>query len=134
MKGLAHNDWNSTEVFFRGSGDIIGASKIDEEILIEIQKEEERALEIAREQASMIAEDAMESDQDNSGDLDQSELADAMEGVLGDAIPQKLPEEIIDVHDLDNSGTLDQNEVEKAILQSNEPKEWRFDQYEENDE
>ncbi|MAP58597.1 MAG: hypothetical protein CL977_05845, partial [Euryarchaeota archaeon] len=87
-----------------------------------------------REQASMIAEDAMESDQDNSGDLDQSELADAMEGVLGDAIPQKLPEEIIDVHDLDNSGTLDRNEVEKAILQSNEPKEWRFDQYEENDE
>ena len=48
----------------------------------------------------MIAEDAMESDQDNSGDPDQSELADAMEGVLGDAIPQKLPEEIIDVHDL----------------------------------
>ena len=45
-----------------------------------------------------------------------------MEGMLGDAIPQKLPEEIIDIHDLDNSGTLDQNEVENAILQSNEPK------------
>ena len=89
LKGLAHNDWNNTEVFFRGAGDFIGASKIDEEILIEIQKEEERALEVAKEQASMIAEDAMESDLDSSGDLDQTELADAMEGMLGDAIPQK---------------------------------------------
>ena len=26
------------------------------------------------------------------------------------------------------------NEVENAILQSNEPKEWKFDQYEESDE
>ena len=91
-------------------------------------------MEVAKEQASMIAEDAMESDLDSSGDLDQTELADAMEGMLGDAIPQKLPEEIIDIHDLDNSGTLDQNEVENAILQSNEPKEWKFDQYEESDE
>ena len=133
MKGLAHNDWNNTEVFFRGSGDIIGASKIDEEILIEIQKEEERALEIAVEQASMIAEDAMESDNDGSGDLDQMELADAMQGVLGNVMPQKIPEHAIDTHDLDNSGTLDQYEVENAILQSNEPKEWKFDQFEESD-
>ena len=81
-----------------------------------------------------IAEDAMESDQDNSGDLDQRELEDAMEGVLGDAIPQKLPEEVMDTHDLDNSGTLDQNEVETAILESTEPKEWKFDQYEESGE
>ena len=82
----------------------------------------------------MIAEDDMESDQDNSGDLDQTELSDAMEGVLGDSIPQKSPEEVIDIHDLDNSGTLDQNEVETAILESTEPKEWKFDQYEESGE
>ena len=134
LKGLAHNDWNSTEVFFRGSGDIIGASKIDEEILIEIQKEEERALEVAVQQASMIAEDAMESDNDSSGDLDQIELADAMEGVLGEVIPQGTPQDVIDVHDLDESGTLDYDEVENAILQSSKPKEWKFDQFEESGE
>ena len=62
-----HNDWNNTEVFFRGTGDIIGASKIDEDILLEIQKEEERAVEEATQQASLVAEDAMDSDVDDSG-------------------------------------------------------------------
>ena len=82
----------------------------------------------------MIAEDAMESDNDSSGDLDRIELADAMEGVLGEVIPQGTPQDVIDVHDLDESGTLDYDEVENAILQSSKPKEWKFDQFEESGE
>ncbi len=134
VKGLTNSDWNSTEVFFRGKGDIIGASKIDEEILIEIQKEEERILEAAAEQSTMIVEDAMESDLDNSGDLDPQELGNAMQGILGDALHHQSPQDIVAKHDQDNSGTLDENEIENAILESNEPKQWRFDEYEGDDE
>lgn len=123
LKGLDHNEWNSTEVFFRGSGDIIGASKIDEEILAEIQKEEERVLEDAKEQASLIAEDAMTSDLDNSGDLDSTELSNAMSGVLGDALSEKDPENIIKTHDQDDSGTLDHDEIKKAVMDSGESRQ-----------
>ena len=123
LKGLDHNQWNSTEVFFRGSGDIIGASKIDEEILAEIQKEEERALEDAKEQASLIAEDAMTSDLDNSGDLDSTELSNAMSGVLGDALSEKDPENIIKKHDQDDSGTLDHDEIERAVMDTSESRQ-----------
>ncbi len=129
IKGLAHNDWNNTEVFFRGSLDIIGASKIDEEILIEIQKEEERNLQFAAEQAKLIAEDAMESDEDKSGDLTELELENAMEGVLGDTFSQELPEEMIEKHDLDGSGTLDQTEIENAVLNSNDFRETTLDEW-----
>ena len=123
LKGLDHNEWNSTEVFFRGSGDIIGASKIDEEILAEIQKEEERVLEDAKEQATLIAEDAMTSDLDNSGDLDSTELSNAMSGVLGDALSEKDPENIIKTHDQDDSGTLDHDEIKKAVMDSGESRQ-----------
>ena len=53
----------------------------------------------------------------------------------------ELPLEVEDLEDevegLDfrmNKINEELNEVENAILQSNEPKEWKFDQYEESDE
>ena len=109
--------------------DIIGASKIDEEILIEIQKEEERNMQFAAEQAKLVAEDAMESDEDKSGDLTELELENAMEGVLGDTFSQELPEEMIEKHDLDGSGTLDQTEIENAVLNSNDFRETTLDEW-----
>jgi len=124
LRGLEHNDWNNTEVFFRGAGDIIGASKIDEDILLEIQKEEERAREEATELAVLVAEDAMESDTDGSGDLDEGEVADAMEGVLGEALPEHQgADQIIEIHDQDGSGTLDQNEIQQAVIDSAESRQ-----------
>ncbi|HJM66146.1 MAG TPA: DNA topoisomerase VI subunit B [Candidatus Thalassarchaeaceae archaeon] len=124
LKGLEHNDWNNTEVFFRGAGDIIGASKIDEDILLEIQKEEERAVEEATQQASLVAEDAMDSDVDDSGDLDAGEVADAMEGILGEVLPEnQSPEEVIETHDQDGSGTLDQDEIKQAVVESVESRQ-----------
>ena len=40
LSGLSKGDWTDTDVFFRGNGDIIGATKIDEKLLDEIRKTE----------------------------------------------------------------------------------------------
>ena len=43
LSGLERGDWTETDVFFRGSQDVIGASKMDEKFLEEIRRQE-RAL------------------------------------------------------------------------------------------
>ena len=40
VEGLTKGDWNETDIFFRGNGDIIGANKIDEKLLGEMRKVE----------------------------------------------------------------------------------------------
>ena len=39
--GLSKGDWTEVDIFFRGAGDIIGATKLDEAILAEMLREEE---------------------------------------------------------------------------------------------
>ncbi len=46
LVGLEKGDWNETEIFYRGAGNVIGASVLDEKILAEIRKQEERGHEI----------------------------------------------------------------------------------------
>ncbi|MDP6870138.1 MAG: DNA topoisomerase VI subunit B [Candidatus Poseidoniaceae archaeon] len=41
LSGLEKGDWTETEVFFRGSQDVIGATKLDEKMLDEIRRQEE---------------------------------------------------------------------------------------------
>jgi hypothetical protein len=41
LTGLEKGDWGETEIFYRGAGDIIGASKLDEKMLEEIRRQEE---------------------------------------------------------------------------------------------
>ena len=41
LSKLEKGDWTETEVFFRGSQDVIGATKLDEKMLVEIRKQEE---------------------------------------------------------------------------------------------
>lgn len=41
LTGLEKGDWTDTEIFYRGSGDIVGASKLDEKMLEEIRRQEE---------------------------------------------------------------------------------------------
>ena len=41
LNGLERGDWTDTDVFFRGSQDIIGATKMDEKLLDEIRRREE---------------------------------------------------------------------------------------------
>ena len=43
LSGLEKGDWTETDLFFRGSQDVIGASKMDEKFLEEIRRQE-RAL------------------------------------------------------------------------------------------
>jgi DNA topoisomerase-6 subunit B len=43
LSGLERGDWTETDIFFRGSQDVIGASKMDEKFLEEIRRQE-RAL------------------------------------------------------------------------------------------
>ena len=49
VSGLGKGDWVDTEVFFRGNGDIIGATKIDEKLLDEMRNKD--ALDAAVEEA-----------------------------------------------------------------------------------
>ena len=44
VEGLTKGDWNETDIFFRGNGDIIGANKIDEKLLSEMRKVEALAV------------------------------------------------------------------------------------------
>ena len=44
VEGLTKGDWNETDIFFRGNGDIIGANKIDEKLLDEMRKVEALAV------------------------------------------------------------------------------------------
>ena len=44
VEGLTKGDWNETDIFFRGNGDIIGANKIDENLLDEMRKVEALAV------------------------------------------------------------------------------------------
>ena len=46
VSGLSKGDWSELEIFFRGAGDIIGATKLDEEILAEMLREEEASVEV----------------------------------------------------------------------------------------
>jgi hypothetical protein len=43
--GLSKGDWTEIDIFFRGAGDIIGATKIDEAILAEMLREEDVGIE-----------------------------------------------------------------------------------------
>ena len=40
LSGLGRGDWGDTDIFFRGNGDIIGATKIDEKLLEELRNRE----------------------------------------------------------------------------------------------
>ena len=40
LSGLGKGDWSDTDIFFRGNGDIIGATKIDEKLLEELRNRE----------------------------------------------------------------------------------------------
>jgi hypothetical protein len=92
--------------------------KLDEKILEEIRKEEDAEKEELRIKSADIAEDAMESDVDNSEDLGPDELDDALKGPLGDVLSESSDEEIIEAHDSDESGTLDRVEIEDAVQET----------------
>ena len=44
LNGIEKGDWNETDVFYRGSQEVIGATKMDEKLLEEIRRQEEAFL------------------------------------------------------------------------------------------
>ena len=69
LDGLEKGDWNETDVFYRGSQEVIGATKMDEKLLEEIRRQEEAL------NAPPPDEDASE---DNSGeDVPEPETVEA---------------------------------------------------------
>ena len=46
LEGLEKGDWTETDVFYRGSQEIIGAMKMDEKYLEEIRNQEKIMLEL----------------------------------------------------------------------------------------
>ena len=73
ISGLEKGDWTETEVFYRGSQEIIGADKMDEKLLAEIQRLEEAV----NAEVDEIVEDAMGHDVNASGGLDEAEFTEA---------------------------------------------------------
>ena len=55
VSGLAKGEWVDTDIFFRGNGEIIGATRIDETLLDEIRKSE----------ALILAEEEIEKESSN---------------------------------------------------------------------
>ena len=60
LSNLEKGDWTETEVFFRGSQDVIGATKLDEKMLVEIRKQEE-----VLNQSDALSEETGENSEDN---------------------------------------------------------------------
>ena len=60
LSKLEKGDWTETEVFFRGSQDVIGATKLDEKMLVEIRKQEE-----VLNQSDVPSEESGESSEDS---------------------------------------------------------------------
>ena len=67
VKGLKKGDWSDLDIFFRGAGDIIGATKLDEEILAEMLREEEAGIEDGGEEAEPV-------DEANEDDTETAEI------------------------------------------------------------
>ena len=67
LSGLERGDWTDTDVFFRGSQDVIGATKMDEKLLDEIRRREEV---LADEESG---EDGDDLETDDESDQDESD-------------------------------------------------------------
>lgn len=89
LDGLGKGDWNEFDVFFRGAGDIIGAMKLDENILAEIRREEE----------AMMGTDTIVAENETSEAVD-----DTLSGVRGRA------EEVAADSGSDNSESSDETD------------------------
>ncbi|MBJ62293.1 MAG: DNA topoisomerase VI subunit B [Euryarchaeota archaeon] len=60
LSNLEKGDWTETEVFFRGSQDVIGATKLDEKMLDEIRKQEQILNQVEKESSQTDSESSYE--------------------------------------------------------------------------
>ena len=79
IRGLEKGDWTDTDIFYRGSQEIIGATRMDEQMLEEIRKQEEidrRALEKSLEEITNEMDDILSEDDVNIPFEDLSVMLD----------------------------------------------------------
>ena len=74
LDGLEKGDWNETDVFYRGSQEVIGATKMDEKLLEEIRRQEE-ALNAPPPEEHSGEESEENSDEEPEGELPQTDSA-----------------------------------------------------------
>jgi DNA topoisomerase-6 subunit B len=70
LSGLEKGDWTDTDVFYRGSQEVIGATKMDEKLLEEIRRQESV---LADEDDEAAAEEAEDEDDPEDGDDEGSD-------------------------------------------------------------
>lgn len=69
LDDVEKGDWNETDVFYRGSQEVIGATKMDEKLLDEIRRQEEAFIE----QEKLSKEELNDSDKDDEETLPQQD-------------------------------------------------------------
>ncbi|MDP6866469.1 MAG: DNA topoisomerase VI subunit B [Candidatus Poseidoniaceae archaeon] len=69
LDGLEKGDWNETDVFYRGSQEVIGATKMDEKLLEEIRRQEE----------ALNAPPPEEDEDDQDDEMDEDVVSDVAE-------------------------------------------------------
>ena len=76
LSGLDKGDWTETDLFYRGTQEVIGATKMDEKLLLEIQRQEE----ILDEQDGIADEHASTDEgQDETEETDAEDVEDGLE-------------------------------------------------------
>ena len=77
LSGLEKGDWTDTDVFYRGSQEVIGATKMDEKLLEEIRRQE-----------AMLTEQDVE---DEEGEFDENDGDDGEEAVQNQTEEEPRP-------------------------------------------
>jgi len=88
LSGLSKGDWNDTEIFFRGNGDIIGANRIDEKLLEEMRNKE--ALDAAFDEAQAKEDLVVTGLSERADSIEEEESDDDKGENWGDLAPEVI--------------------------------------------
>jgi DNA topoisomerase-6 subunit B len=85
LSGLEKGDWTDTDIFFRGSQDVIGATKMDEKLLEEIRRQEQVLAdeEADDETGAENEDDASDNDVDKAASEDEPPRAGGQQTLMG---------------------------------------------------
>lgn len=85
LSGLEKGDWTDTDIFFRGSQDVIGATKMDEKLLEEIRRQEQVLAdeEAGDETGAENDDDASDNDVDKAAGEDEPPRAGGQQTLMG---------------------------------------------------
>ncbi|MGB1623278.1 MAG: hypothetical protein ACPHCZ_01055, partial [Candidatus Poseidoniaceae archaeon] len=94
LEGLEKGDWTETEVFYRGAGDVIGATKMDDALLNELRRQEEVLTGDDEEDEDLEEDDGMLDDA-ASGDEVAVEAPEPLEEIHEQTAPSSAPKQTL---------------------------------------